>query len=159
MIDADKMGHLAYAKGTPCLQALVEHFGSSILDSITGTVDRKVLGGLVFSDPEHMKALNCIVWPAIRVLLQEEIARVKQQARCEDQTDEGPTEHANEEEGEKEGKGLGSASGKVIVVEAAVLLEAGWTDLVDEVWAGKSFYPNTWIYIITLHDVVHDGVS
>lgn len=112
VIDADKMGHLAYAPGTACLQALVDHFGSRILNPSTGEVDRRVLGGIVFSDPEQMKALNSIVWPAIRVLLEDEIARVRQS------------------QSEKEGVG-------VIVVEAAVLVEAGWTDLVHEVWAGE----------------------
>ena len=101
------MGHLAYAKGTDCLQSLVDHFGGDILDE-EGNVNRKVLGGIVFSDPEQMKALNRIVWPAIRILLRDEICRVKSDNNA-----------------------------GVIVVEAAVLLEAEWTDLVDEVWAGS----------------------
>lgn len=30
-----------------------------------GTINRKVLGGLVFADSEKMKKLNTIVWPEI----------------------------------------------------------------------------------------------
>ena len=31
-------------------------------------VDRRKLGGIVFSDAQHMETLNSIVWPAIRDL-------------------------------------------------------------------------------------------
>lgn len=110
MIDADKMGHLSYAKGTACLDELVSHFGTEVLDSKTGEVDRATLGGIVFADKAQMAALNAIVWPAIRALLEREIARVRK-------GEEGAV--------------------RVVVLEAAVLLEAGWTDLVDEVWAGE----------------------
>eukprot|EP00004_Rigifila_ramosa_P027047 TRINITY_DN8637_c0_g1_i1.p1 TRINITY_DN8637_c0_g1~~TRINITY_DN8637_c0_g1_i1.p1 ORF type:complete len:128 (-),score=37.66 TRINITY_DN8637_c0_g1_i1:10-393(-) len=52
-----------------------------------------------------MKQLTDIVWPAIR-----ESAKTELQQASE------------------------TSSAKVAVLEAAVLLEAGWTDLVDEVW-------------------------
>lgn len=132
LIDADKMGHLAYAKGTACLQALVDHFGPAVLDPNSGEIDRRELGAIVFADPAQMQALNGIVWPALRVLLEQELARVKLEPR-----------EQQEEAGELEGEGEAAAAGdrrrrrRVVVLEAAVLLEAGWTDLVDEVWAGE----------------------
>ncbi|MPZ98450.1 MAG: dephospho-CoA kinase [Dehalococcoidia bacterium] len=69
-----------------------------------GTIDRRILGGKVFGAPEQMERLNEIAWPEIKKLAAQEIKDAKQ--RGDD----------------------------VIVLEAAVLLEAGWEDLVDEVW-------------------------
>ncbi|XP_014014195.1 bifunctional coenzyme A synthase isoform X2 [Salmo salar] len=68
------------------------------------TINRRALGRKVFGNKERLKALTDIVWPEIALLVKERI----QQAR-------------------EEGK-------QVCVVDAAVLLEAGWTDIVHEVW-------------------------
>ena len=67
-------------------------------------VDRKRLGELVFSDPDAIASLNAAVHP----LISEEI-----QARL---------------------KALEGDGAAVAVVEAAVLLEAEWDAMVDEVW-------------------------
>jgi dephospho-CoA kinase len=69
-----------------------------------GTIDRRVLGGEVFGKPEELKRLTDIVWPGIRKLASARLS-------------------------ELEAGGNGIA-----VLEAAVLFEAGWEDLVDEVW-------------------------
>jgi len=52
-----------------------------------------------------MARLNAIVWPSIKELALEEIRRM----------------------GEQEKK-------SVVILEAAILLEAGWSDLVEETW-------------------------
>ena len=69
-----------------------------------GTIDRRVLGGKVFGKPDELKRLTDIVWPGIRALAADELERLA-------------------------GEGT-----KVAVLEAAVLIEAEWQDLVDEVW-------------------------
>ncbi len=69
-----------------------------------GDVDRRVLGTKVFGDPEARRRLEEIVWPGIRRLAEERLAELRQ-----------------------EGAG-------VVVLEAAVLIEADWLPLVDEVW-------------------------
>lgn len=69
-----------------------------------GTIDRRVLGGKVFGKPEEMKRLTDIVWPQIRTFASEELAALE------------------------------TAGNSLAVLEAAVLLEAGWDDLADEVW-------------------------
>ena len=69
-----------------------------------GTINRQVLGGKVFGDPAQMQRLTDIAWPEIRRMAQEEIDRLKRDGA------------------------------DAIVLEAAVLIEAEWTDLVDEVW-------------------------
>ncbi len=105
VIDADKLGHRAYLKDTPAFHAVVAAFGEDTIGD-DGEIDRRVLGGKVFGDPEKLKQLTDIVWPAIRDLAAAEIQGVQ------NVTPE-----------------------RVIVLEAAVLLEAGWQDLVDEIWA------------------------
>lgn len=102
LINADLLGHESYAPHTECFQQLVQRFGSRIVGE-NGSIDRSVLGPIVFSDPRCMKDLS-IVWPAIRKLI---IKRLEQ---------------------------LRKERVDVIVVEAAVLLEAGWDDLMQEIW-------------------------
>jgi dephospho-CoA kinase len=103
VIDADRLGHRVYEPGTPGFEAVVNEFGHEIV-ALDGTINRQVLGGKVFGDPEQMQRLNEIVWPHIRELAEEEIAECRRR-RVE-----------------------------LVVLEAAVLVEAGWVDLVDEVW-------------------------
>jgi dephospho-CoA kinase len=104
IIDADKVGHEVYLPGTPCWQDLVDHFGREILDP-EGSIDRKKLGARVFSDGAALERLNGLVHPRIAA----EIARRILELRAE-------------------------GSAVPIVVEAAVLIEAGWQSLVDEIW-------------------------
>lgn len=103
VIDADKLGHRAYSPDSPFFEHVVNEFGHDIVAD-DGSINRMILGGKVFGDPEQMKRLTDILWPEIRRLAKEEIAECKQ-------------------------RGV-----DVIVLEAAVLVEAEWTDLVDEVW-------------------------
>ena len=65
-----------------------------------------MLGSKVFGSTESLKKLTDIVWPAIKKMAQQEIESVKAQQPKQ-----------------------------VIVLEAAVLFEAGWEDIVDEVWS------------------------
>ena len=67
-------------------------------------IDRRKLGAIVFSDPERLQRLNSIVHPRIYAMIQD---------RIEELANDGV---------------------KVVVVEAALLIEAKWTPLADEVW-------------------------
>lgn len=73
-----------------------------------GEVDRKALGAVVFADPKALERLNAIVHPHIHRMVKARIAESAEAGRS------------------------------VLVVEAAVLLEANWTNLVDEVWITTS---------------------
>jgi phosphopantetheine adenylyltransferase/dephospho-CoA kinase len=105
IIDADKLGHRVYEPGTPGFQKVVNAFGHDIV-APDGQIDRRVLGGKVFGAPGEMERLNAIAWPEIRRMAVADIAE------------------ARERDPEA-----------IIVLEAAVLFEAGWEDLCDEVWA------------------------
>ena len=104
VIDADVLGHRAYDPGTIAFDEVINTFGEDVRGD-DGQIDRKALGGKVFGKPEALKQLTDIVWPAIRRMAEAEIATVK----------------ASDPE-------------KVIVLEAAVLFEAGWEDIGDEIW-------------------------
>ena len=104
VLDADRYGHRVYEQDTPGFHAIVNEFGHDLVGE-DGEIDRRVLGGKVFGDPAQMKRLTDIVWPEIRRLAAEEIAEIRDR---EPET--------------------------VIVLEAAVLIEAEWQDLADEVW-------------------------
>ncbi len=69
-----------------------------------GTIDRRVLGGKVFGKPDELKRLTDIVWPGIRKLASEALSEFE------------------------------AAGNSLVVLEAAVMFEAGWEDLVDEIW-------------------------
>ena len=71
-------------------------------------INRGKLGAIVFSDPANMKKLTDIMWPRMADIVAERIE-------------------------EQKARGTG-----VMVVEAAVLLEAKWDSLTDEVWVTVS---------------------
>ncbi|HCA84230.1 MAG TPA: dephospho-CoA kinase [Streptomyces sp.] len=64
IVDADKIAREVVEPGTPGLAAVVAEFGPDILTP-GGTLDRPKLGGIVFGDPERLKALNAIVHPRV----------------------------------------------------------------------------------------------
>lgn len=49
LINCDKLAHSLYVPGTDCAHKIVEHFGSSILNS-DGSINRKLLGDIVFNN-------------------------------------------------------------------------------------------------------------
>ena len=103
VIDADKVGHASYLKGSETFRELVQAFGEEIVGA-DGEIDRKALGGKVFGDPAARRRLERIVWPAMRAMMEAQLETLR-----------------------SEGAGI-------VVIEAAVLIEADWLPLVDEVW-------------------------
>ena len=104
IIRADSVGHEVYRPRTQGWQRVTEAFGRDIL-APDGSIDRQKLGAIVFSDAHARARLNAIVHP----LIAAEIRRRIEAHRA-------------------------AGSLEPIVVEAAVLIEAGWISLVDEVW-------------------------
>ena len=64
VIDADAITRQLQEPGQPVLGAIVERFGSGVLDG-DGRLDRPALAAIVFNDAEALKALNQIVHPAV----------------------------------------------------------------------------------------------
>ena len=69
-----------------------------------GSIDRKKLGPIVFSAPENLARLNAITHPRMKEMMREKLADADR------------------------------SGAKVAVLEAALLFDAGWDDLADEVW-------------------------
>jgi dephospho-CoA kinase len=103
VIDADKIGHEIYRPGTEGFRRVVEAFGPHIV-AADGTIDRGALGAIVFADPKALARLNALVHP----LIGDEIRRRITAARAADPR-------------------------RPIVVEAAIMLEAGWR-FFDRIW-------------------------
>jgi dephospho-CoA kinase len=104
IIDADQVGHAIYAPDGPAYPDMIAAFGEGIL-APDRTIDRKKLGPIVFADPAALKRLNSIVHP-------------KMFARMREMVD------AMRTGGER----------KPIVIEAAILIEANWQPLFNEIW-------------------------
>jgi dephospho-CoA kinase len=69
-----------------------------------GTIDRKKLGAIVFGDPKELAKLNSITHSRMKGMMREKLADMEK------------------------------AGHTITVLEAALLLEAKWDDLADEIW-------------------------
>lgn len=76
-IDADALAHQVMEPQTPVWLAIVEAFGEGILQP-DGRIDRKRLGGIVFSDPAALKRLERMVHPAVIARTMEMIQQATQ---------------------------------------------------------------------------------
>ena len=70
-VDCDLLARKAVEKGSAGLKALVDAFGSEILNS-DGTLNRKLLAKIAFSDRTKTELLNATIFPFIRALVLEE---------------------------------------------------------------------------------------
>jgi dephospho-CoA kinase len=73
VVDADRVAHGLYAPGTALNERLVEVCGAQVR-SADGSIDRKTLGAMVFSDAQKLRQLDALVHPALREELQGDLA-------------------------------------------------------------------------------------
>ena len=102
VIDADKVGHKIYLPDTPAWREIVATFGADVL-ALDRTIDRAKLGPIVFSDPEALRQLNAITHGKIFSYIQGQIDYMRDKQAT-----------------------------RVVAVEAAILLEAGWRSLLEK---------------------------
>ncbi len=69
-----------------------------------GNIDRKKLGAIVFGDQKQMARLNSVVHPRMKGIMREKLQDLARKGTA------------------------------IAVIEAAILFEARWDDLADEVW-------------------------
>jgi dephospho-CoA kinase len=110
VLDADAIGH-ALLDQRPSRDEVVARFGEEVLGPDApaegegpARIDRSALGRVVFAEPASRKALERILHPRMRKTFEKAIHRV-----CRKQ--EAP----------------------MVVLDAAILLEAGWDDLCDAI--------------------------
>lgn len=105
VIDCDKLAHELYEPGAKCYAPIVEHFGPTVVGA-DDRIDRRALGAIVFGDTVQLQALNGIVWPR---LLDEVQLRIREL--------------------------YDKYGARVVVIEAAILLQAGWERNCHEIWS------------------------
>jgi dephospho-CoA kinase len=109
VIDADRVGH-ELLSDREVREQIVARFGEVVLNqqatagSPAPQIDRAALGAIVFADPVSRRGLEAIVHPRMRDQFRRDIERV---------TREGDA--------------------RMIVLDAAILLEAGWDELCDRI--------------------------
>lgn len=104
VIDADRVAHDVYLPGAQGHDRIVERFGEDVLDA-DGNIDRARLGPIVFDDEQALKDLNAIIHPLVRQEVAKRLLVISEQ---------------NPE--------------AVVVVEAALMTETGWTGGTPTVW-------------------------
>ena len=109
VIDADAVGHELLED--PAIRArVVERFGAGVLEASAATdaavprISRRALAGIVFADASALRDLEAILHPAMRDRFLRSITRL-----------------------------VHDGGRPCVVLDAAVLLEAGWDDLCDRV--------------------------
>lgn len=75
IIDADIVAREIVEPGKPAYGEIVREFGRSILKE-DGTLDRKGLGRIVFSDKEALEKLNAITHPRIKERIAQEALEI-----------------------------------------------------------------------------------
>ena len=107
VIDADRIGHKVISPEGEAYPDVVAAFGTEILAD-DGSIDRSRLGPLVFSDPGKLARLNSISHPRMAKHMAKIIKQIRATGR--------------------------EAVPPMVVLDAAILFEAEWDSLCDEVW-------------------------
>ena len=105
VIDADAVAHEIIEKGRPAYKAIVDYFGSEILDE-DGNIFRRKLGNIVFSDKDKLAFLNSCTHKYINMEIMRIIEEVKPQTNVY----------------------------SAIIIDAPLLAEAGLVDICDDIW-------------------------
>jgi dephospho-CoA kinase len=103
VIDADRLAREAVMPGSRALAEIAGLFGSDVITA-EGSLDRKRLGAVIFSDQEKRRCLEAILHPEIKRLGEARIA-AEIAGGC-----------------------------RLLVYMAPLLIEAGAVDRVDEIW-------------------------
>lgn len=105
IINTDIVAHNSYQKGNEVYKKIIAEFGSDLIDEESQQINRRKLGQKVFGNPQAKSKLESIVWPATRKLVENEIRRLTLEDKKE-----------------------------VIVIEAAQLIEAKWSERLHQIW-------------------------
>lgn len=101
---ADEVAHLVKMPSTQCFEQLVELLGQDVVGA-DGQINKVAMAEKIFADKSVLAKVNDIVHPAVKTFLLDRLAAAK------------------------ENPGL-----ELFFVEAALLIEAGYGSLVDEMW-------------------------
>ena len=101
---ADQVAHEVQAPGQPFYEAIVALLGPEIVKE-DGSIDRAVMASRIFGNPELLQQVNGLVHPAVRSYIEARIGEARRKQEVE-----------------------------LFFIEAALLIEAGYKEIVDELW-------------------------
>ncbi len=101
---ADEVAHLVKEKGTKCYEELIALLGDGILDA-QGEIHKAKMAEVIFADEALLAQVNEIIHPEVKRYIMNRYEAAKQRGDV-----------------------------KYFFVEAALLIEAGYVNLVDELW-------------------------
>lgn len=101
---ADEVAHVVKEPGQPCYRALVKLLGRDILEE-DGQIHKGRMAEKIFRDENLLEQVNAIVHPAVQEYLLEKLQEARREGRIE-----------------------------LFFIEAALLIECGYRDIVDEMW-------------------------
>lgn len=101
---ADEVAHLVKVKGEDCYYELVSLLGEDVLQE-DGEINKSAMAAKIFADDALLERVNEIVHPQVRIYLEKRIREAQEDVDTE-----------------------------IMFIEAALLIEAGYKELVDELW-------------------------
>lgn len=101
---ADEVAHSIQMPGQDCHKRMVELLGEDVLAS-DGSIDKGKLSAQIFLNKSLLEKVNAIVHPAVREYLEKAVDAAKKDGKTE-----------------------------LFFIEAALLIENGYCDFVDEMW-------------------------
>lgn len=104
IILADEVAHMVKEPGQVCYRKLIEILSEEILQP-DGRIDKSKMAEKIFASDELLDEVNAIIHPAVQDYIVEAIAIERLKNRLD-----------------------------FLFVEAALLIEAGYLDIVDELW-------------------------
>ncbi len=104
VIEADKVAHDLQKPGNLCYDAIVYAFGQDVLME-DGTIDRKKLGSIVFTEERRLQELNAIVHPFVKKHITQTINAIRENQWAD-----------------------------FVFIEAALLIEEHYDEICDELW-------------------------
>lgn len=103
VMEADALAHKLMEPGEVSYNDIVKVFGTEVLKA-DGTIDRKLLGDIVFSDKDKLELLNSITHPNVKNAIIRSIEEQKQSGTA------------------------------IYVIEAALLIQDGYKSICHEIW-------------------------
>lgn len=104
VIMADEVAHMVKEPGQVCYNRLISLLSEDILQP-DGRIDKGKMASKIFASDELLEKVNDIIHPAVREFVEETIATEKNKQMLD-----------------------------FLFIEAALLIEAGYLDIVDELW-------------------------
>lgn len=101
---ADQVAHEIKRSGTECFEKLVELLGQDVL-APDGEIDKSAMADKIFQNKELLEQVNALIHPAVKQYLLQKYREAEQKGDAE-----------------------------LFFVEAALLIECGYKQLVDELW-------------------------